>query len=165
MINVTRGPLSIYSEIFNHKLEPTVMIADFPLKWTVQGMGKLFDSGILDALADVHDSVSLCNQSNWDSVKVRYYHNDEYYDPHTDKAMQFLAFYYINKEPKKYTGGEVYFPKYDYQPPLLNNSMIIMPGWVQHAVKKVSIKDSDYYDGWGRYCISSFFGSKSKSER
>ena len=38
--------LSIYSEIFNHKLEPTVIVADFPLKLTVQGMGKLFDSGI-----------------------------------------------------------------------------------------------------------------------
>ena len=46
MINVSRGPLSIYSEIFNHKLEPTVIVADFPLKWTVQGMGKLFDIGI-----------------------------------------------------------------------------------------------------------------------
>jgi len=46
MINVSRGPLSIYSEIFNHKLEPTIIVADFPLKWTVQGMGKLFDSGI-----------------------------------------------------------------------------------------------------------------------
>ena len=46
MINVSRGPLSIYSEIFNHKLEPTVIVADFPLKWTVQGMGKLFDVGI-----------------------------------------------------------------------------------------------------------------------
>jgi branched-chain amino acid aminotransferase len=46
MINVSRGPLAIYSDIFNHKLEPTVVIADFPLKWTVAGMGKLFDSGI-----------------------------------------------------------------------------------------------------------------------
>ena len=46
MINVSRGPLSIYSEIFDHKLEPTIMIADFPLKLTVQGMGKLFDTGI-----------------------------------------------------------------------------------------------------------------------
>ena len=46
MINVSRGPLSIYSEIFDHKLEPTIMVADFPLKWTVQGMGKLFDIGI-----------------------------------------------------------------------------------------------------------------------
>lgn len=46
MINVSRGPLSIYQEIFDGKLEPTVTIADFPLKWTVQGMGKLFESGI-----------------------------------------------------------------------------------------------------------------------
>ena len=104
---------------------------------------KLFESGVLDALADVHDSVSLVNQSNWDSVKVRYYHNGEYYDAHTDKAMQFLAFYYINKEPKKYTGGEVYFPKYDYEYGCDSNSIIVFPGWVEHGVKKVSIDDSD----------------------
>ena len=123
---------------------------------------KLFESGILDALADVHDSVSLCNQSNWDSVKVRYYHNDEYYDPHTDKAMQFLAFYYINKEPKKYTGGEVYFPKYDYEYGCDSNSIIVFPGWVKHGVKKVSIEDSAYHEGYGRYAITTFFGSKPK---
>jgi branched-chain amino acid aminotransferase len=46
LINVTRGPLSIYSQVFNGKLEPTVIIADFPLKWTVAGMGHLFDTGI-----------------------------------------------------------------------------------------------------------------------
>lgn len=46
MINVSRGPLAIYSQVFNGQLEPTVVIADFPLKWTVVGMGKLFDKGI-----------------------------------------------------------------------------------------------------------------------
>lgn len=46
MINVSRGPLSIYSEIFGGKLEPTVVIADFPLKLTVSSMGHLFDTGI-----------------------------------------------------------------------------------------------------------------------
>lgn len=46
VINISRGPLGIYSEIFDGKLEPTIIIADFPLKWTVQGMGKLFDEGI-----------------------------------------------------------------------------------------------------------------------
>ncbi|MCK5534317.1 aminotransferase class IV, partial [bacterium] len=46
MINVSRGPLSIYAHVFNGKLEPTVVIADFPLKWTVIGMGKLFNTGI-----------------------------------------------------------------------------------------------------------------------
>ena len=46
MINVSRGPLSIYAPIFGNKLEPTVVIADFPLKWTVASMAKLYDTGI-----------------------------------------------------------------------------------------------------------------------
>ena len=46
MINVSRGPLGIYSEIFDGQIEPTVVVADFPLKWTVAGMGELFDVGI-----------------------------------------------------------------------------------------------------------------------
>jgi len=46
MINVSRGPLAIYHEVFGGKMVPTVVIADFPLKWTVTGMGELFDKGI-----------------------------------------------------------------------------------------------------------------------
>jgi branched-chain amino acid aminotransferase len=46
MINVSRGPLGIYADIFGGRLEPTVIVADFPLKWTVASMGHLFDSGI-----------------------------------------------------------------------------------------------------------------------
>ncbi len=46
MINVSRGPLGIYSPIFGGKLVPTVIVADFPLKWTVAGMGELYDHGI-----------------------------------------------------------------------------------------------------------------------
>ncbi len=46
MINVSRGPLSIYAHVFGGKIEPTVVIADFPLRWTVVGMGALFDTGI-----------------------------------------------------------------------------------------------------------------------
>ncbi len=46
MINVSRGPLSIYSDIFGGSLEPTITIADFPLKLTVRGMDKLFENGI-----------------------------------------------------------------------------------------------------------------------
>jgi len=46
MINVSRGLLSIYAPVFDNKIEPTVIIADFPLKWTVSGMRRLFDTGI-----------------------------------------------------------------------------------------------------------------------
>lgn len=49
MINVSRGPLGIYSSVFN-KMGCTVTIADFPLKWTVVGMGDLFDIGINAAI-------------------------------------------------------------------------------------------------------------------
>jgi len=46
LINVSRGPLGIYAPIFDNKLEPTVIVADFPLKWTVAGMDELIDEGI-----------------------------------------------------------------------------------------------------------------------
>lgn len=46
MINVSRGPLSIYSDIFDDEIEPTITIADFPLKFTVRGMDNLFENGI-----------------------------------------------------------------------------------------------------------------------
>ena len=44
MINVSRGILPIYSEVA--KTGTNIIISDFPLRWTVAGMGKLFDTGI-----------------------------------------------------------------------------------------------------------------------
>lgn len=46
MIDVTRGPLSIYQSVEGLNNEPNVIVADFPLRWTVHGMGKLFVDGI-----------------------------------------------------------------------------------------------------------------------
>ncbi len=45
MVNVSRGPLGFYREVLG-RTEPTVVIADFPLRWTVSAMAHLFDSGI-----------------------------------------------------------------------------------------------------------------------
>ncbi len=47
MINVSRGLLSIYQDVVGLAHQgPNVIIADFPLRWTVANMGKLFDAGI-----------------------------------------------------------------------------------------------------------------------
>ncbi len=46
MIDVSRGLLSIYQGIPGLRKGPNVVIADFPLRWTVTGMGNLFDTGI-----------------------------------------------------------------------------------------------------------------------
>lgn len=46
MIDVSRGLLGIYQGIEGLHKGPNVVIADFPLRWTVAGMGKLFETGI-----------------------------------------------------------------------------------------------------------------------
>lgn len=46
MIDVSRGILGIYQGIEGLRKGPNVIIADFPLRWTVAGMGHLFDTGI-----------------------------------------------------------------------------------------------------------------------
>ena len=124
---------------------------------------KIFYEETLEVFSNVSDCCSLARDCNWDTTKVRYYHNGEYYKPHIDKAMPFLAFSYFHKQPKRFTGGELIFPKYDYSFDCDNNSLIIFPGWVEHGVNEVSIQNSDYYDGYGRYAITSFFGFKHKN--
>ena len=46
MIDVSRGLLGIYNGIEGLHTGPNLIIADFPLRWTVRNMGKLFDDGI-----------------------------------------------------------------------------------------------------------------------
>jgi len=46
MIDVSRGLLGIYQGIEGLHKGANVIIADFPLRWTVANMGKLFDTGI-----------------------------------------------------------------------------------------------------------------------
>lgn len=46
MIDVSRGLLGIYQGIEGLHKGPNVVIADFPLRWTVATMGSLFDKGI-----------------------------------------------------------------------------------------------------------------------
>jgi len=46
MIDITRGLLSIYQGVVGIEKGPNVIIADFPLRWTVQGMGVLYEEGV-----------------------------------------------------------------------------------------------------------------------
>jgi branched-chain amino acid aminotransferase len=46
MIDVSRGVLGIYNDIEGLHKGTNIIIADFPLRWTVAGMGDLFDQGI-----------------------------------------------------------------------------------------------------------------------
>tara|TARA_B100000614_G_scaffold194611_1_gene175855 strand:+ start:476 stop:1108 length:633 start_codon:yes stop_codon:yes gene_type:complete len=124
---------------------------------------KVFDKQILEPFSNLSDCCSQAKYCNWDVTKVRYYHNNDEYKPHTDRLFHFLAFSYFYREPKKFSGGNLIFPKYDYEFTCDHNSLIMMPSWVEHGVGKVSIDDSDYFDGLGRYAITHFFSCKEKS--
>jgi branched-chain amino acid aminotransferase len=46
MIDVTRGLLSMYANVFGGKTEPLVIISVFPVKWTVAPLTPLYDTGV-----------------------------------------------------------------------------------------------------------------------
>jgi branched-chain amino acid aminotransferase len=46
LIDVSRGLLSLYQNIPGLKKGPNIIIADFPLKWTISGSSHLYDSGV-----------------------------------------------------------------------------------------------------------------------
>ena len=89
-------------------------------------------------------------------TKIRYYHDGEGYDGHTDSIFSYLIFMYIHKEPKKFSGGELYFEDFDTEFSCDHNSLIVLPSYIKHGVRPVSIDDQNYYDGNGRYAITMF---------
>jgi branched-chain amino acid aminotransferase len=46
LINVTRGTLGLYQDVVDAHIGTNVIIADFPLRWTVAGTGRFYNSGI-----------------------------------------------------------------------------------------------------------------------
>ena len=46
MIDISRGILGIYEDVVGVEKGSNIIVADFPLKWTVRGMSKFFDEGI-----------------------------------------------------------------------------------------------------------------------
>jgi len=46
MIDISRGVLGIYEDIDGIHKGPNIIVADFPLRWTVKGMSKLHKNGI-----------------------------------------------------------------------------------------------------------------------
>ncbi len=46
MIDISRGVLSLYERVIGIPKGLNIIIADFPVRWTVAGMGQLFDTGI-----------------------------------------------------------------------------------------------------------------------
>jgi hypothetical protein len=99
-------------------------------------------------------------------TKLRYYHDNEGYETHTDAPFAYVMFSYFHKEPKKFTGGELFFEQFDnHEFPCNNNTMIIIPPYVAHGVRTVKIDNDEYYSGNGRYAVTTFIDYDRRSGR
>ena len=82
---------------------------------------------------------------------VSYYENADYYKPHEDATFA-TALFWFNKEPQKFTGGDLTFNNTNEVVDYKNNSMIIFPGWARHSVSPVLFDGGG--DREGRYCVT-----------
>jgi hypothetical protein len=117
---------------------------------------KALDAPFINVVATKWPHFKALTAINNIITKVRYYHNGEGYEPHTDIRHSFLSFMYFHTQPKKFEGGEIYFPEYNYEISCDHNTLVLLGGYVQHGVKTVIIEDDEYWNKNGRYCISQF---------
>jgi Rps23 Pro-64 3,4-dihydroxylase Tpa1-like proline 4-hydroxylase len=116
---------------------------------------KLFREGFTQLFSELSPDLKFIPLVNTDTTKIRYYQNGEYYNPHTDHLHAALSISYFYREPKQFSGGELFFPPHDYEFDCLHNSMIMFPGYVEHGVKMVETGENPY-SGNSRYCMTQF---------
>lgn len=86
---------------------------------------------------------------------VSYYGPNDYYDTHHD-VFQFTCLIWLYKQPKKFSGGDIYFELIDKHFECNNNRLIVFPSYLNHKVEKIIMSQDDYDNGYGRYTITHF---------
>jgi len=86
-------------------------------------------------------------------ILLSYYDDGDYYKPHRDSSL-FTLVTFLYKELKKFEGGNLFFPEYDFLLEIENNMTIIFPSVVEHEVLKITMGEN--ISGYGRYSITSF---------
>lgn len=92
---------------------------------------------------------------NEDTTQILYYENNDEYKPHRDLA-RLTAITWFYREPKKFTGGNLRFPRFDIEIECKHNRVIVFPGSIHHGVDKVSMEEKDMGKKLGRFAMSQF---------
>ena len=97
--------------------------------------------------------------SNWSGVLMSYYNkDDDGYKPHRDNAAV-TCIMWFDLYKKNFTGGDLYLPQPDVTISPTHNTGVIIPGYMLHEVKPVTMIDKNNPLG-GRTAISIFCGNK-----
>ena len=91
---------------------------------------------------------------NKDFTQVAYYENNDHYEEHHDSAT-LTALTWLHKEPKRYTGGNLFLDG-EIEIECVNNRTLIFPSMITHEVTPVQLEEKYCNQRLGRYCISQF---------
>lgn len=112
---------------------------------------KLFSRELVHDLSKLNWFFEYLKHLNHDSTLVSYYEDSGHYKAHTDNSI-ITAIHYLWKEPKTFTGGELFFGNFEV--PIENNCLLIFPSCTLHEVKPLR--------GGGRYALTQFVSMKQK---
>ena len=94
-----------------------------------------------DDLIEKNEYWVTYENSNQDFTKIRKYCPGDGYEPHADYWVHVLISTTFCRDEDD--GGNIYFPKQDYEIETKNNKTVIFPGWIQHSVTDV-VKNNRY---------------------
>lgn len=87
---------------------------------------------------------------------ISYYEENDFYEEHYDVFL-FTCLIWFHKEPKKYTGGDLYFSEADKTVLSKHNRMCFFPSYYLHKVLPLKWLEVPNKKGFGRYTITHFF--------
>jgi Rps23 Pro-64 3,4-dihydroxylase Tpa1-like proline 4-hydroxylase len=121
---------------------------------------KIFNPNLLNQIASLHSLMGHVSYLNDSITKLKYYEDAEEYKGHIDTS-RFTMLNYFFKEPKQFTGGNLYFKDFDYTIEIKNNMVVFFCGAINHASTKLISNDFyDKFSGYGKYVVAKFLGIK-----
>jgi hypothetical protein len=108
-------------------------------------------------IEDVMPIGKIFKHTDFDNTLINYYeHGDEYKSHYDYVTFTMLIFFY--KQPKKFSGGDLYFEENNVTVECKHNRMVLFPGYYLHQVKRVMMSDNDFNSMNGRFSITHFIG-------
>lgn len=119
---------------------------------------KMFSPDIIKTLISVSPEFKYSENINYDVTLLSYYENNDFYKGHRDRSV--LSYiYWCNKEPIKFSGGDLHFEELNQTIGYRNNRLVVFPSHYIHVVSNVEMEDKESknkFSTFGRYSMSTF---------
>lgn len=119
---------------------------------------KSMSEEVINAFIGMDDMHKAMKRISSVGTLVNYYQNEDRYFWHEDDCV-YSVVYYLYKEPKCFTGGDIKFiiNRNEYSYEIENNMAIVFPSSYTHSVSPVKMNERyEELSTYGRYCISQF---------